>query len=88
MTKQNKPAFMPIKAEHDREQPKTKTQNNRLIEHFVGGNSIRLQKQNAIQNRKKQYKTPKHSYCHLQSVQSSRNGKEVKKNGKSKSNQH
>ena len=27
MTKQIKPAFMPIKAEHDNEQPKTKTQN-------------------------------------------------------------
>ena len=38
MTKQIKPAFMPIKAEHDKERPKTKTQNKILIEHFVGGN--------------------------------------------------
>ena len=83
MTKQIKPAFMPIKAEHDREQPKTKAQNKILIEHFVGGNSHRKEEYST-----RHYSTGQKSYCHLQSVQSSRNGKEVKKNGKSKSNQH
>lgn len=57
MTVQLKPALMPIKAEHDREQQKTKAQNNRLIEHFVGGSSHKLKHCKKRKNTQLQKKT-------------------------------